>query len=118
MACEGKWEQIIWDAIEKYCKEHRQIPIWECPVVKFADARDEKFLNLKDLVVYNHYLPTDYLDNAVSVLSYFLPFKREIPRSNKDGELCSALWADSYLVTNDMFKAINEVLVQAVRDMG
>lgn len=113
-----KFEKLIWDTMAQYCLEHEKENIWERPLVRFADAHDKKFEQLKELVVSDHYLPTDYLENAASVLSYFIPFRREISASNKDGFLSSQAWADAYLVTNDMFTVINDALVQAVRDMG
>ncbi len=113
-----KFEKIIWDLMEDYCQE-KQVPhMWEEPIVKFASADDPKFEQLKEIVVPNHYLPTDYLEEAVTVLSYFLPFKREIPQTNVAGEECSKVWADSYLITNDMFGYINEHLTEVVRKMG
>lgn len=113
-----KFEELIWDTIEKYCREQKKENIWRHPIVRFADARDKRFEQLKELVVSDHYLPSDYLKNAVSVLSYFIPFKREISAGNKDGFLSSQEWADAYLVTNDMFGTINDALVSAVRNMG
>lgn len=113
-----KFETIIWELMEAYSKE-KQVPnMWEKPVVKFAAAEDPKFLELRELVVPDHYVPTDYLKDAVTVLSYFLPFKREIPKTNVEGTECSKVWADCYLITNDMFIYINEHLVEKIREMG
>ena len=113
-----KIQQMIWAFIEQYCKEHNQRHIWEQPIVKFADAKDPKFTELKTLVVPDHYLPTDYMEDAVTVLSYFIPFKREIPLSNVEGELSSEVWANAYLITNDMIVFINEHLRDGLKEMG
>ena len=114
----NKVENEIWKCIETYCAEKQIANIWEKPVVKFADAKDPKFAQLKEIVVPDHYLPTDYMEDAVTVLSWFLPFKREIPRTNVDGATCSAVWADSYLITNELFIYINERLLQTIAEMG
>ncbi|MBQ6833221.1 MAG: epoxyqueuosine reductase [Lachnospiraceae bacterium] len=113
-----KFENVIWNLMEQYCQEKTVPNMWEKPVVKFASASDSKFFELREVVVPEHYVPTDYLKDAVTVLSYFLPFKREIPQTNVEGFGCSEVWANSYLITNDMFGYINEHLVTAIREMG
>jgi len=113
-----KFEAMIWDLMEQYSKELQVPNMWEKPIVKFADAKDPKFAKLRELVVPDHYIPTDYLADAVTVLSYFLPFKREIPQTNVDGVECSKVWADAYLITNDMFGYINEHLTGYIRAIG
>ena len=69
-----KIEEAIWKLIETYCEENQVENIWLEPVVKFADAKDPKFEQLKEIVVPNHYVPTDSMEDAVTVLSWFLPF--------------------------------------------
>ncbi len=113
-----KFEALIRNTIEQYCREKRVPMIWEAPILRFASAHDEKFAQLKQIVVEDHYLPTDYLKNAASVFSYFIPFKREISKSNKEGTFASKTWANSYLITNNMFETINETLVGAIKAMG
>ena len=54
-----KFEAIIWELMEAYSKE-KQVPnMWEKPVSKFAASEDPKFLELRELVVPDHYVPTD-----------------------------------------------------------
>lgn len=113
-----KIEEAIWKLIETYCEENQVENIWLEPVVKFADAKDPKFEQLKEIVVPNHYVPTDYMEDAVTVLSWFLPFKRRISEENAEGAMSSDSWANAYLVTNEMFGYINEGLLKVIEDMG
>ena len=109
---------IILETLEEACQEQGMEMLWEAPVVKFADARDAGFVRLKELVGEAHYLPRDYLADAASVLTYFLPFRREIGRGNQGGELASAAWAEAYLVTNRLFPLVNGALIRAIETLG
>lgn len=109
-------EEKIWQLIQNYAQE-RCIPvIWRRPVVRFADAKSAGFESLRQIVDPGHHVPEDYLPGAQNVLSWFLPFLPEVGRNNLPGELCSAQWADSYLVTNEMAARINEQLVAYIRN--
>lgn len=111
-------EEAIWSFIGDYCERHGKEIIWERPIVNYADAANPLFSKLRSLIVPDHYLPTDYLQNAVTVLSYFLPFRKAIAESNVDGVPCSSIWADAYLTTNAMAAELNERMVALIRDMG
>ncbi len=59
--------------------------IYEEPLVGFAAADDPMYeeLRAETIIGPHHKLPTDWLDGAKSVISYFLPFSKEIVESNK-----------------------------------
>ena len=124
-----RMEEKIWQLILEYCHDHNQRIIWRRPLVRFADARNPGFEQLKKIVVPEHHIPEDFLPGVRNVLSWFLPFLPEVGRNNLEGSLCSAQWADAYLVTNEMAAWVNEQLVDyiqkeigapaaAVRDAG
>ncbi len=58
--------------------------IFDNPLVGFCDANDELFKELikKDVVGPQMMMPYEWLDSAVSVISFFLPFTKEIKQSN------------------------------------
>ena len=108
-------EERIWQLILDYCRE-REVPIlWKRPIVRFADARHPGFAQLRQIVDPTHDLPGDYLPNAQTVLSWFLPFLPEVGKDNLPGALSSPGWAEAYLVTNEMAAWINEQLVCHIR---
>ena len=108
-------EEKIWQLIIEYCQD-RSLPIlWRKPIVRFADAADPGFARLRQIVDSGHHVPQDYLSEAKTVLSWFLPFLPEVGNNNLPGQLCSAQWADAYLVTNEMAVWINEQLVQFLK---
>ena len=110
-----KMEEIIWQLVTQYCKDRNKTIIWEKPVVRFADAAHPGFVQLRQIVTPDHHVPQDYLQEAKNVLSWFLPFRRELAKENAAGELSGASWADAYLVTNEMASWINEQLVHHIR---
>jgi len=105
---------FIKDYVKSY-KSHAQVSSdWGEPVVAFADANDSLFLKLEEVVTPDHYLPSDLLADARTVISYFIPFGKEIVLSNAKGKCASKQWAKSYAETNqliiDLNKALSELL--------
>ena len=110
-----KW---ISDFIDDYCKKNNLERIWEEPIVGFADANSDYIKNLKNVVLESHYSPKDFLEDATIIVSYFLPFKREIGKSNKCEGLPSEAWAKAYIDTNKMAQDINEYIVDEIEKLG
>lgn len=107
-----KLEEKIWSLVGQYCQEKGLGVIWKRPIVRFADARDPGFDRLKQIVDPQHHVPEDYLKEARTVISWFLPFLPEVGKSNREGSLSSPQWADAYLKTNEMASWINGQLAQ------
>jgi epoxyqueuosine reductase QueG len=91
---------------------------WRQPVVGFADAQDELFLQLKEVISPSHYSPTELLATARTVITYFLPFNDSIPRSNPHNYYASREWELAYVETNQLIRAINQHLAQALQEKG
>jgi epoxyqueuosine reductase QueG len=53
------------------------------PLIGFADADDPRFPQLRAIAEPTHALPKDLLPAARSVVSFFLPFAREVVRANR-----------------------------------
>ncbi len=111
-------ESKLKELIVEYCEKNGVPNIWKNPIIKYADARDEDFIKLKEVVMPTHYLPEDVLSNPVTVLSYFLPFKEEIGLSNVEGYDASKEWAEAYVATNTMAAALNISLAEYVKSIG
>lgn len=114
----GKIQAEIQRLMEEYCADAGIESLWREPVVKYGDVKSPLFDKLKELVDPNHYHPLDYLPQATAVLSYFLPFKREVMESNIEGTLISDLWALAYEHSNKMASYINENLCRFINDLG
>jgi len=79
-----------------------QITKYREPVVGYSSASDPLFLKIKDVTVPNHYLPQDFLKEARTVISIFLPFSEEIIKGNYSGKNASKEWAIAYTETNGL----------------
>lgn len=109
-------ENKIWESINDFCIERDITNIWKKPIVKFADDNNSLFYKLKEVFLESHYTPKEYLEDATIVISYFIPFIKEIGQSNVDNSHCSKEWGQAYINTNDMAKEINESLVEFLKN--
>ncbi len=71
-----------------------EIHIYDEPLVGFAQARDPLFVELKKESVVGdvHRLPQEWLTDAGTVISYFLPFSEKVRLSNHGRGLASEEW--------------------------
>lgn len=90
---------------------------WEEPIIGFARADDPMFARLKTAVSPTHTLPGDLLKTAGTVIAYFIPFTKALPRKNKTGEYAVTEWAVGYIETNRLIMALNHHLA-GVLDRG
>ena len=74
--------------------DFKAIRIFDSPLVTFASAHDLLFEKLKDpeVVGPNHLSPEEWLPEAKSVISFFLPLSEEIRKSNRVPGLPSVKW--------------------------
>lgn len=104
--------------IDKYCATRGIARIWQQPIVRYADARHPAFAKLKTVAFADHAMPEDFLEQPRAVVSYFLPFIRDIAESNVSNQATSAVWAEAYLVTNRMAADANLGIAETVRRLG
>lgn len=71
------------------------MPLFDAPVFGAAEASDPMFARLRspEVIGPHHRLPADWLSEACSVVSFFLPFSAEVRESNRaDRDLPSKAW--------------------------
>ena len=98
--------------IEEKIAELKRPDLFRVPLVAFSDARNSRYEDLKQQIGPWHCSPRELLPEAESVISYFVPFTKEVvsqPKCVADG---SALWSEAYQEINAYFNDVN----QAVRD--
>ncbi|MFX1327895.1 MAG: epoxyqueuosine reductase [Promethearchaeota archaeon] len=84
----------------------------------FAKANDPLFLQLKNIITFEHKLPNELLSNAKTVISYFIPFNLSIVSSNNKGKSPSIEWAIAYVETNKLINEINLFLSNYLEKEG
>lgn len=104
--------------VAKYQKQKEISTKWGVPIVGFAAAEDTLFGQLKTAVSPTHALPQDLLQNAGTVLSFFLPFPKSVVASNSKEQLSSPEWAVSYIETNELIKQLSLHLTGLFAEVG
>ena len=104
--------------MDDHCARTGGKRIWKTPLVRFADANHPRIAELRRIAFADHFMPSDFLPGATTVVSYFLPFVDEVPASNVDGRAASPAWAEAYLRTNAMAAELNPHLAAALAGMG
>ena len=85
------------------------------PLVGFADAHHPYIQNLPNLISASHELPQNVLPDARTVIAYFIPFTKELAKTNKkDNPLASPEWARAYEETNALFGELNAALIDFI----
>ncbi len=99
--------RLIKDYIKSYPKLKQTSTTWQEPLISFADARDELFPKLKEIISPTHALPAELLPDAQSVIAYFIPFIQGTVTSNIENANSSREWALAYIETNQLISDLN-----------
>ncbi|MHC2995555.1 MAG: epoxyqueuosine reductase [Candidatus Atribacteria bacterium] len=107
-------KKLLIRAIKDYVKNYRRINNtkndWNEPLVAFASVMDPLFFELKKVVNISHNLPTDLMEDAQTVISYFISFQKEIVTGNTKGKIASEGWVLAYIETNKLIIDLNEYI--------
>ena len=66
--------------------------IYGAPLFGASSAQDPLYRKLKEVVGSDHYMPEDLFPGAKTVISYFLPYSKEVSKANYGTEDSPALW--------------------------
>lgn len=88
------------------------------PLVSYSNAADKRYEELKTVIGAWHLLPTELLSDARSVISYFVPFTKEVAMQPKTAENGSPLWSEAYQEINRHFNTINEAVSAHLIGLG
>lgn len=114
----NKIEIIIKQFMEHYSEMRDVQTKWKEPLVAYADAMDEMFYNLKDVVSPSHAMPKDFLPEAKTVVAYFIPFDEVVVKSNIEGKESSKVWAKAYIETNQLILDLNTFIKNELQKLG
>jgi epoxyqueuosine reductase QueG len=91
---------------------------WGVPIVGFASAEDALFKKLPEVASPTHALPKDVLPNAATVIAFFLPFTKNLTRTNIPGRYSSVEWGTAYVETNEMIRQLCLSLLDYFNSQG
>jgi epoxyqueuosine reductase QueG len=106
----------IIDYVENYKSQHKTKTDWRKPLCAFADAHDPLFLELKKIVGNFHKIPRELLTGANSIITFFIPFTKDVVMSNSTGKVSSKEWAIAYLETNNLIIGLNKHLLDILNE--
>lgn len=113
-----KLEKLICNFIINYMDRKDIETKWNEPIISYADSTDELFYKLKTTVSPSHGLPTDFLENAKTVVAYFIPFREEVVKSNINEKASSNMWAKAYIETNRLIFDLNTFIQIELEALG
>lgn len=88
------------------------------PHVGFSAADDEMFLKLKELIGPWHFLPSEILPKAKSVISFYVPFTSDVAAEPRGTEHGSAKWGEAYEEINRHFGIISDAVIEYLVGQG
>lgn len=96
------------------------VRIYDQPLVGFADARDDLFLEFTQgqIVGSMFRLPHQWLSGALTVISYFLPFTEHVRSSNYSTGLASVEWLHARFRGEKFNNRLRRYLVQKLYRLG
>jgi len=103
---ENKLRSLIKEHIDGMVRDARTLTKYRRALIGFADAFDPDFLRLRAFTNQFHRLPTDILPGARAVVSFFIPFAREIVVANGRHPFVAEEWAIAYSETNQLIEEI------------
>ncbi len=111
-----KW---ITGYIDEYARRPEISTAWGRPAVGFAAADSSYIQSLPEIIGSSHGLPQQVMPDAKTVIAYYVPFTRELARSNCNGtEYASQQWALAYEQTNEMFGRLNTYIADRLAEYG
>ncbi len=93
---------------------------YDPPLVGAAFAADSLFLKMKEEKIAGEQfmLPEEWLPGAVSVISYFLPFTREVRTSNHTQGKASMEWLHSRFQGETFNDKIRKLIIKEIESFG
>lgn len=99
---------------------HNNMKIYDEPLIGIASADDDYFVEFQkpDIIGKNFMLPSDWLNGAKSVISYFLPFTKEIRDSNRMPGLPSQEWMSARIDGEKFNNAVRSYIVEELKKIN
>lgn len=111
-------ESVINEYVKNYKEQKGTETQWREPIIGVAGADNPMFLELKEVIGTTHAIPYDFIDDAKSVIVFFLPFSREIVKSNIGNIQSSREWDIANIETNNLILDINKYVHDRIGEMG
>lgn len=91
---------------------------WGIPIVGFAAADDPLFVELKSVVAPTHAGPKDFLADAETAVTFFIPFPKSLSATDTKERMSSREWAVAYIETNELILQLSLYLQEFFQIRG
>lgn len=118
MSNEIKTEQELNRIITDSVKNINRPDLFRKPLVSFSSVKDKRYQQLKEIIGPWHAVPKELLSTAESVISYFVPFTKEVAIHPNCSDKASVLWAEAYQEINRYFVRINDAVCSFLTERG
>ncbi len=90
---------------------------WRPPLLATAPV-DERFETLPQIAADDHLHPRDLLPSARAVIVFFIPFRKDLIRKNREGDRPCRDWGLAYVQTNDLIDRLSRRLGDRLAERG
>lgn len=108
-------EQEIRDFIKNEVKAANRPDLFREPIIGFSAADDPRYEKLKTIIGDWVQMPKDFLPDAKTVISYFVPFTKEVAKSPQ-GDGAQKLWGEAYKELNKVLNLVGEQVVTFLKE--
>lgn len=110
--------ESIEEKIKGLVKQAKTKTQYREPLIGFASAEDPLFTQIKEVIGKHHAHPKELLSDAKTVVCFFIPFSKEVVKSNRANQEVSREWAVAYIETNALIASICETLREYLKQYG
>jgi len=103
-----KISEVIKSTVIEFETAYRSKKFWKEPIIEIIAADNKNLFLLRETVSDEHLMPHNILEDAKSIISFFIPFHENIINSNINGKTASPEWAAAYIKTNELIQKIND----------
>jgi len=98
--------------------QQQQLPNWWRDPILVTAKSDRRFDVLPEIAASNHWLPSDLLISCRTVITFFIPFTKELSCSNIEGKFPSKSWGLSLSLTNELIDDISLFIKNLLEESG
>lgn len=110
--------EVILHMLKNTVDKKKRKDLFAAPICCFSDPSDPQYEELKTIIGHWHWLPAEILPEVKTVISFFIPFTKEVTASVRETAEVSPLWTESYEVVNGIINQCSENLVSYFQDQG
>lgn len=119
--------EFISESAENRLGDFAGVPVFDTPLIGVVDGRDPIFEVFREVVSTDHLMPFEILGryspvgadlSSVSVVSWALPFSREVRRSNRGDDWPSALYSVARNNASAIILEMSRQLTGSLRGLG